>query len=842
MIAYLGLDLIKCIKIKFKLFWSSMGLTIEEVSDRALEILHQVQQIFLTFHYTDRSETFNRCQLQTKVKLILSIFQTLEVWCNNDDVEHYRSDQLLLIKNELKSMKSHLFDFFQDFYAKNYEICNKHIASIKKIVEIIVDIGKSIKSVNNCVYKHLDISEEQQISLRRAMREVIKFLIYYEKTVINGLDQDIERIDFDLLMTNIVKFKKTVEIIKNVLKEQHNTYRLCEFNKSSCNILNDILILIKSIKSNCLNKDDLTNSLQISIRDYSKLIRDIYYSVDEGKTDLDEESPRLHQNKKKVETTKEKKVTVKECNQSFPRNKTHNNPKKSNHDDSNDQNIDDSLWLITDQYIVVCDVEKLDNNCKYYQKYIMNNVTQLDRTSSNKSLKSSLINLLTKSKGSNVNQTDKTLRERKRINHKRSNTDYVLYRSTKEEKGKLKKRLASQSDIDMNIKREDTQDKNNTIYITLPELIEKITDPNSDNKDLIQNFLFTYRLFVSPTTLLELLESRWHLAKKGSNSDENLMFSVRLCVYNVIKTWVETNFHDFEEESCMSKLKLIINLMNKNGMTSAASNIEKLVNMKEKLSRSGSYNFNCSNFPTPIYPLSFGSIRDFHPKELARQISLIEYDLYRSIKPYELLEANWTKKDKDKKSPNVLKMINFSNHIINWLQYEVLIQENCRARALVINRLLFVAKYLKEMNNLNGAMEVFSALRSSSIFRLKDTWKLIPKESWKIFEDMDSFFDSEANYKNYRMYISNVSSPCIPYLGRHLSDLLFLDEKYPKIVEGKMNCSKMEAIGSIISFLISLHHVPYHFIPLDKVIRYIEGAKEFDDKEAYERSLQLEKR
>lgn len=193
------------------------------------------------------------------------------------------------------------------------------------------------------------------------------------------------------------------------------------------------------------------------------------------------------------------------------------------------------------------------------------------------------------------------------------------------------------------------------------------------------------------------------------------------------------------------------------------------------------------------YPLSKG-IRDprrvrleqIHPVEVARQLTLIEFQMFCKISSEELLGLGWMKESKEWSAPNITELISHSNLMSDWVTTTIVSTEPLKLRQKVLRHFILIAQSCFEINNFNTLFEICHALASQPVFRLSKTWEGIPKADMHKYRHLEEVTAFKSNRRNYRQELKRVqdkhrrpstgnaryhTDSCLPYLGVHLTDL-----------------------------------------------------------------------
>lgn len=409
-----------------------------------------------------------------------------------------------------------------------------------------------------------------------------------------------------------------------------------------------------------------------------------------------------------------------------------------------------------------------------------------------------------------------------------------------------------------------TMDKTDQIRAaTLLKLVERLTYPDYADPDYMFEFLLTYRSFATSSQLLDLLIQRFNLpipeeVKKDKGEleqfERHVLKPIRLRVFNVLKRWIDGQWHEFLEfPSVLESLKVFIEgTMKQSGMENAAENLTKMLIRKQEGQQVQS-NTVFPRSPPDAHQVDVKQLSGcdslltflvFNTEEVARQLTLIEHEWFTKITPTEFLGQSWTKKDKQTKAPNILGMIQRFNGVSMWVTGTIVQIEKLKDRAEALGRLIDIAVHLKALNNFNGIMEVLAGLRSSSVHRLKKTWALLHKDKLKAFEELLDLMSPDGNYTKFRKFLhSQISPPCIPYLGVYLTDLTFLEDGNPDNVAELINFDKRRRVAAVIKEIKQYQQEPYclHVVPIIRGFLLASGEY-VDENSCYTLSLAVEPR
>jgi son of sevenless-like protein len=308
----------------------------------------------------------------------------------------------------------------------------------------------------------------------------------------------------------------------------------------------------------------------------------------------------------------------------------------------------------------------------------------------------------------------------------------------------------------------------NLVGATMEALVERMTPHDSIVDPAFASvFFLTFRLFSSPSELLETIQTRFNLSPPQNLSPEDRKIweqrkgvPVRLRVSNFIKSWLEMYWRSAVDNVVLDPLMNFTRDCIALTCAAPAQRITELIHTRlnsaeATISPRGERLRDPMNPPTlplsetprptmtrtllsALRNKSFStiSITDFDALELARQLTIMECNLYCAIQPEEIVESG---QEGVRPPVNVRALSTLSTTLTGWIAESILNEPDLKKRQGLIKFFIKLADVSSTvdrtldsrltclqrctgLNNYSTPRSILAALDSSTISRLRQTW------------------------------------------------------------------------------------------------------------------------
>ncbi len=419
---------------------------------------------------------------------------------------------------------------------------------------------------------------------------------------------------------------------------------------------------------------------------------------------------------------------------------------------------------------------------------------------------------------------------------------------------------------------------------SLPKLVQRLTSHLECDNPFMIAFMLTYQSFTTPSDLLDMLIARYNTPPTGQvpfpTFKNEFLIPMRVRICQVLKHWIENHSYDFRFDITLTRRMSSFIEVHMTNMEAFANDLRRSLRHFSKkrdtfsLQRMKSLERGLVmaplTAPKPRLPsralkmlqkgirarmsIDYKSLMNLHDVgtlewpciEIARQLTIIEFEIFEKIQPKELLNQSWNKENRRQRAPNIGKMIARTNQVVMWATREVLQFENRRKRAEAIMRLIKVACELRDLNNFNACKAVVGALRSIPISRLTKSWALVPEGKTQEFNALEELLHQRKSYANMRAALKHVNGACLPYLGLFLTDITFVEEGNKDLTECQgaqlINFFKRQKLMVVIREITKYKNIPYVFTVVPELAKRLRVSDDVTEDSMIELSLKLEPR
>jgi len=168
---------------------------------------------------------------------------------------------------------------------------------------------------------------------------------------------------------------------------------------------------------------------------------------------------------------------------------------------------------------------------------------------------------------------------------------------------------------------------------------------------------------------------------------------------------------------------------------------------------------------------------ELHPLDVAKQITLYQYDIFVTISPNQFNFKRW--KDSEYPTPGIDNILQEMNRLSKIVCTEILTWPYHEGRVEILKKWIEVAHYLKKLGNFLGLMIVTIALEDHKVVKLKKIWKEVDQDIIALHKENRKLTNNDNNFDAYRDFLKKSTAPCLPFIGMVTQDIFFFRRRIP---------------------------------------------------------------
>ncbi|XP_039457720.1 rap guanine nucleotide exchange factor 4-like isoform X2 [Oreochromis aureus] len=185
-------------------------------------------------------------------------------------------------------------------------------------------------------------------------------------------------------------------------------------------------------------------------------------------------------------------------------------------------------------------------------------------------------------------------------------------------------------------------------------------------------------------------------------------------------------------------------------------------------------------------------------KDLAYQMTMFDWELFSCVHEHELLYHTFGRQSFKRTTANLDLFLRRFNQVQLWVVTEVCLCGQLSKRVQLLKKFIKIAAHCREFKNLNSFFAIIMGMSNPAVSRLSQTWEKLPTKFKKFYAEFENMMDPSRNHRSYRLTVTKLEPPIIPFVPLLLKDMTFTHEGNKTFIDNMVNFEKMRIIANTI--------------------------------------------